>query len=133
MIETLQCQAGHSFTRTAVRGKKPAWCPEHRALAKRPAEAVSEPQSAPQTEEPEPKREKPVYSATTIRNMVAEVQEVLDHPQVEDGLKDKLRYTIRELQSGRRDNKDMAGLNRTRQIFMNDARRQMHRQVVEIS
>jgi hypothetical protein len=42
MVETLECRAGHEWTRESRRGRKPVWCPEHRESVRQTGEALSE-------------------------------------------------------------------------------------------
>lgn len=137
--ETLPCKAGHSFTRERTRGRKPEWCPEHRPVTPKPVarptktsqatpKAKTKPPVAPRPR-PEPKEDKPktAFSQTTLQGYLAEIQEVLDHPSVNDELKRKLRYVMKEMRKGRDE-----GLNFTRKLYLNEARRSMSRRAVVI-
>jgi hypothetical protein len=120
-METLRCRAGHDFTRPLVRGKKPAWCPDHRPQVKKPVEALPEPLSA--APEPAPKSEQPVLSATLVKALVAETTEVLIALPDGDETRRKLQYIIRQLKSGKREAGDVKMLRETRDRLISDVRR----------
>jgi hypothetical protein len=117
MLETLYCNAEHSFSREKVRGRKPVWCPEHRPVT------VNAQFPVPVVEvEDEPTVLKPVRVPTIDHDVSKSIYE---DENVDDEIKSKLRYAERQIQNTAREQADINLMTDVRRRLIIEAERQM--------